>query len=131
MSTITLKNKSNVIHGSNVSGTRPGGIWISRNASEGIAVAVAGNNGFSINGGNRSSGYIGKGYGFSQNRTKFKGAYPTGYGGLNGTYINNPIQIDPRSVVTRGVESKYIKPSVLSTKGMLSTKYPWIRRPFP
>lgn len=128
-----MKRKSDVKYGSKVSG-KPRN-WISRgpfgNVTEGKSIASIGHSGFSLNGGTRNYGYVGKTYGFSTNSTPFKGIHAKGNGGRLGTYATPIPQSSVMSVITRGTQMQYIKPSVLSTRGMLSTKYRWIGRPYP
>lgn len=130
MSIQTFKKKGIITcRGTNISGKNPGGIWLSQGpfGSNGNGTA-ANNNGFSLNGGTRNVGYIGKSYAFSKNGTPFYGQFPLGSGGVNGTYpspqplFNSPIVRGD----TQGRQFAYIKPSVLSTKGMLEKKYRWI-----
>jgi len=135
MSIVTLKNKSKVLHGSTKSGKQPGGIWLSRGPfgkeDDTKALGQTGPSGFSINGGRRNCSYVGKTYAFSQNGTPFKGLFPKGNGGCCGTYKTPLPLFNSGKVVTRGAEYEYIKPSVLSSRGMINTKYRWIRRPYP
>jgi hypothetical protein len=87
------------------------------------------NGGFSLNGTHRNQGYIGQtSLSRSFPRTPMKGNTPKGHGGCCGKYpTGNIIQ----SGVTSLEDTSVIKPSVKSTRGMLDTKYRWIRRPYP
>jgi hypothetical protein len=129
MSNQTLKQKVMNGVGANISGKPPGGIWVSQGpfGSKGNVIN-ANNNGFSLNGGIRPNSFIGKTYAVSVNGTSFKGIYPVGHGGTNGRYpksqpvMNSPLVLGQ----TQGQQFMYIKPSVLSTKGMLERQYKWI-----
>lgn len=89
-----------------------------------------GQDGFSINGTTRNQGYIGQSL---QSRTlihtPFKGSEPKGHGGCCGAYSDDNI-IEPSEICCLE-DSKVVKPSVLSTRGMLAKKYRWINRPAP
>ena len=84
--------------------------------------------GFSINGGSRSGTYIGKGMSMSKNGTPFRGIYARGSGGIRGRYPRNEptMNANVAKVLIEGEQSIYVKPSVLSTLGMLTKKYKWI-----
>ena len=83
---------------------------------------------FSINGGHRSQGWVGQTtLSRSIPKTPMRGAYARGHGGCCGTY-NMKMIVPP---VTSTNDNTVIKGSVLSTPGMLDTKYRWIRRPAP
>lgn len=115
MSLATFKRKS--IHtasrGTNISGRKPGGIW--RNN-------VYGPEGFSLNGGHRNVGYVGQSMAMSRNGTPYYGKFPQ-------NARHGQIGVDPVFNVNRnsilGTQAEYIKPSVLSTRGMLRLKYRW------
>ena len=133
MSLATFKKKSLLSqHKTKISGTPPGGIWMTQGpygpASSlmySSSVDNYGPSGFSINGGRRSAGYIGQSMAMSKNGTPFKGAYPRGHGK---PYVltkeTQPIMNAQRAEIL-GDQYKYIKPSVLSTRGMLRKKYRW------
>ena len=84
---------------------------------------------FSINGGYRNQGWVGQTtLSRSLPKTPMVGNTPKGHGGCCGTYnIGTIVQ----SAVTSTNNPADIKPSVLSTDGMLDTKYRWIGRPAP
>jgi hypothetical protein len=130
MSIQTLKKKGVITcRGTNISGKSPGGIWLSQGPFGSKDLVVAGNdNGFSLNGGTRNVGYIGKSSAFSKNGTPFYGVFPIGNGGCCGKYpASQPLMNFPNvRGQTQGKQFMYIKPSVLSTKGMLEKKYRWI-----
>lgn len=102
MSIATLKRKSKTLYGSTHSGTNP--------------------NGFSINGGTRNIGYVGKDCIRSSTGTRMNGIHPYGYGGTLGQYSSNSIMYNVNNNVL-ATQSLYIKPSVVSTQGMLHSKY--------
>lgn len=88
-----------------------------------------GQHGFSLNGTHRSQGYIGQtSLSRSLPRTLAKGNTFRGHGGCCGTY---PVYPAILSAVKSTENISVVKPSTLSNKGMLDTKYRWIRRPQP
>ena len=135
MSIQAFKRKAVINYGSKRSGKPPGGIWISQGPYGGIgpitvssSVDALGAEGFSINGGTRNVGGIGKSMAMSKSGTPFRGQFAQGWGGSGGTYKKaQPLLNSPHvRGITSGEQYKYIKPSVLSTKGMLEKKYMWI-----
>ena len=128
MSLATFKKKSIVKHhGTKVSGKPPGGVWLSQGPFGKKTLQMAtGPEGFSLNGGHRNIGYVGKSYAMSRNGTPMHGQYPYGSGGINGRYAQPTPVYNVNHVYTLGTQADYIKQSVLSTKGMLAKKYRWI-----
>jgi hypothetical protein len=132
MSLTAFKKKSVIQFGSNRSGKPPGGVFLpqgpfgSNTSILSLSLKNVAENGFSINGGTRNTGYIGKSSSFSKNFTPFKGENAKGNGGHFGTYYNRDHIYPFREVYTAGTQFFYIKPSVLSTYGMLAKKYRWI-----
>ena len=150
MSLTAFKRKSVINYGSKRSGKAPGGYWLPQgpfgHSTHGLQLAIhnPGPVGFSINGGHRNVGYIGKTYQMSKSGTPYRGTQPVGWGGTYGRYPSAQL-IGPYSgavpnsqsktmvqpvlnsskVSTLGTQYMYIKPSVLSTKGMLDKKYRW------
>jgi len=130
MSLATFKKKSIVQnHGTKVSGKPPGGIWqcqgpFGKNKLV-LTMRAAGPEGFSLNGGHRNVGYVGKSYAMSSNGTPMHGQYPYGSGGTGGRYAQPEPVYNVNRVIVLGTQADYIKPSVLSTKGMLAKKYRW------
>jgi len=129
MSIQAFKKKGVINYGSRRSGKGPGGVWLNQGPFGAIEIiGAAGPVGFSINGSTRNVGGIGKSSAFSKNGTPYLGQFPRGSGGVGGTYpspqplFNSP----PVRGITQGQQAAYIKPSVLSTKGMLEKKYRWI-----
>jgi hypothetical protein len=115
--------------GARISGRQPGGKWVSRGPFGNLSLGIVpGNNGFSLEGPHRNKGYIGSSSAFSKSRTPYYGQFPKGYGGCCGTYFNaEPSFVSPPvKAITSGQQFEYIKPSVLSTKGMLETRFKWI-----
>jgi len=129
MSLATFKKKSIVQnHGTKVSGKPPGGVWLSQGPfgkSLVLTMRAAGPEGFSLNGGHRNVGYIGKSYAMSTNGTPMHGQYPYGSGGIGGRYAQPEPVYNVNRVYVLGTQADYIKQSVLSTKGMLAKKYRW------
>jgi len=131
MSIVAFKKKSVINYGSNRSGKPPGGFWLpqgpfgSSTTALKTAITTYGPEGFSINGGHRNVGYIGKTYKFSKQGTPFRGAYPIGNGGTYGNYETPQPVFNSREVDVLGQQYLYIKPSVLSNYGMLRKKYKW------
>lgn len=84
---------------------------------------------FSLNGGYRSQGFVGQtSLSRSIIKTPMKGNVVRGHGGMNGTY---PQHVNFTSDVTSLNDSTQVKNSVVSTDGMIKTKYKWINRPLP
>jgi len=128
MSIVAFKKKSVIQYGSNRSGKPPGGVWLPQGPFGKNMLSAGGNYGpvgFSLNGTHRNVGYVGKTYQMSKNGTPFRGIYPVGSGGVNGTYPSPPPVFNSTEVNVLGTQYKYVKPSVLSTKGMLAKKYRW------
>jgi hypothetical protein len=131
MSLTAFKRKSVINYGSKRSGKPPGGIWLPQgpfgHSTRGLQIAIDNPDavGFSINGGHRNVGYVGKTYKMSKSGTPYRGTHAMGSGGTFGKYpITQPL-LNSQEVDTLGTQYLYIKPSVLSTKGMLDKKYRW------
>jgi hypothetical protein len=158
MSLTAFKRKSVINYGSKRSGKAPGGVWLPQgpfgHSTNGLQLAIdnPGPVGFSINGGHRNIGGIGRDMKMSKSGTPYRGTQPVGWGGTYGAYpsatlvgsissngtqssgaISNahskapPVQpvLNSGIVHTQGTQYMYIKPSVLSTYGMLDKKYRW------
>ena len=155
MSLTAFKRKSVINYGSKRSGKAPGGYWLPQgpfgHATQALKEAINnyGTVGFSINGGHRNIGSVGRDMKMSKSGTPYRGTQPIGWGGTYGKYpsatlIGNPSEqstgaipnagskqpaVDPvlnsRVVDTMGTQYLYIKPSTLSTYGMLDKKYRW------
>lgn len=152
MSLTAFKRKSVIQYGSKRSGSAPGGVWLPQGPFGHATVALQealqtyGPVGFSINGGHRNVGYVGKTYGMSKSGTPYRGTQPIGFGGTYGKYpsatlvgeysgavpnagskqaVVQPV-LNSSEVNTMGTQYIYVKPSVLSTKGMLEKRYKWI-----
>jgi len=134
MSIQALKRKAVINFGSNRSGKPPGGVWLTQgpfgknDGTLSYTMSAPGAVGFSLNGGSRNVGYVGQSMAMSKNGTPYYGQFARGSGGIRGRYptpeplLNSPIVRG----ITSGEQYKYIKPSVLSTRGMLEKKYMWI-----
>ena len=151
MSLTAFKRKSVINHGSKRSGKAPGGVWLPQgpfgHSTTGLQLAIhnPGPVGFSINGGHRNIGGVGRDMKMSKSGTPYRGTQPIGFGGTFGKYpsasivgeYSGAIQptgsktalvqplLNSRIVDTMGTQYMYIKPSVLSTHGMLDKKYRW------
>lgn len=157
MSLTAFKRKSVINYGSKRSGTAPGGVWLPQgpfgHSTHGLQLAIdnAGPVGFSINGGHRNIGGVGRDMKMSKSGTPYRGTEPIGFGGTYGRYpsatlvanttdgiqstgavqpVNNKSPVvqpllNSRIVNTMGTQYLYIKQSVLSTHGMLDKKYRW------
>ena len=132
MSITTMKRKSVILYGSNISGKPTNGngdLWINRGPfgrnGSGREVVSAGNNGFSLNGPHRNVGRVGQTYAMSKQGTKFRGLHPFGYGGHGGQYYKAEPVMNSAEAETLGNQWEYNKPSVLSNAGMLSTRFKW------
>ena len=155
MSLTAFKRKSVINYGSKRSGKAPGGVWLPQgpfgHANKVLKAAITnyGAVGFSINGGHRNIGGVGRDMKMSKSGTPYRGTQPIGWGGTFGKYpsatlvgnqnngssgaipnsgskqaVVEPL-LNSRVVDTMGTQYIYIKPSVLSTKGMLDKKYRW------
>jgi len=83
---------------------------------------------FSINGAYRNQGWVGQtSLSRSLPKTPMRGGAARGHGGCCGTY--NISMVAPQ--VTSTNDNTVIKGTVLTTNGLLDTKYRWIRRPAP
>ena len=158
MSLTAFKRKSVINYGSKRSGSAPGGVWLPQgpfgHSTTGLQLAIhnPGAVGFSINGGRRNIGGVGRDMKMSKSGTPYRGTQPIGWGGTYGKYPSatlvgntstNDIQstgavpnngskqpavqpvLNSRVVDTMGTQYLYIKPSVLSTYGLLDKKYRW------
>jgi hypothetical protein len=157
MSLTAFKRKSVINYGSKRSGKGPGGVWLPQgpfgHSTHGLQLAKdnPGPVGFSINGGHRNIGGVGRDMKMSKSGTPYRGTEPIGFGGTSGRYpsatlvgstangiqstgavqpVNNQSPVvqpllNSRVVDTMGTQYLYIKPSVLSTHGMLDKKYRW------
>lgn len=149
MSLATFKRKSIIKHGgTNRSGKPPGGYFLPRGpfgggynsntaALEGVRYMIENNIvapvGFSINGPFRNKGGVGQNMKFSKNGTSFRGLYPRGWGGHNGSYYQGDETFNAcigglkTQLIIAGFNQTYggVKPSVLSTRGMLRTRFKW------
>lgn len=155
MSLTAFKRKSVINYGSKRSGIAPGGVWLPQgpfgHATQALqeAIQTYGPAGFSLNGGHRNVGGVGRDMKMSKSGTPYRGTQPIGWGGTYGTYPSATLVANPTAgssgavpnagsklsvvqpvlnsqiVNTMGTQYQYIKPSVLSTKGMLDKKYRW------
>ena len=157
MSLTAFKKKSVINYGSKRSGKAPGGVWLPQgpfgHSTTGLQLAIhnPGPVGFSINGGRRNIGGVGRDMKMSKSGTPDRGTEAIGFGGSYGKYpsavlvgnnTDSNVQItgaisnskssavvqpvlNSRVVDTMGTQYLYIKPSVLSTHGMLDKKYRW------
>ena len=119
------------------SGKPPGGYWLPQgpfglpDTVNSVILADAikhyGAVGFSIQGGHRGIS-VGKTMKFSQQGTRFRGVHPMGHGGHGGQYYQAQplLNAGPAIVEVRGNQQDFIKPSVLSNKGMLAKRFRWI-----
>jgi hypothetical protein len=157
MSLTAFKRKSVINYGSKRSGIPPGGYWLPQgpfgHSTQVLKKATQnyGAAGFSLNGGHRNIGGIGREMKMSKSGTPYRGTQPIGFGGTFGKYpsatlvgsTTDNIQstgaipnahskqaavqpvLNSRIVDTMGTQYLYIKPSVLSTYGLLDKKYRW------
>jgi len=131
MSIVAFKKKSVIQYGSKRSGKPPGGYWLPQGPfganTTGLKIAIdnPGAVGFSLNGPHRNIGYVGKESKFSQNGTPFRGVHAYGSGGYLGRYARPEPVYNINKVIVLGDQYQYVKPTVLTTKGMLEKKYRW------
>lgn len=129
MSIVTLKNKTATKYRPKISGKRPGGEWVQHGpfGKDNSSLPIYGAQGFSLNGGMRSIS-VGASFPIGKNGTPYRGQHPIGHGGYRGQYK----QAEPlfnsgiATVEIAGNQHRYIKPSVLSTRGMLRGRYRWV-----
>ena len=138
MSIVALKKKSAILFGgAHLSGKPPGGYWLPQGPFGAnplrlnLAIHSYGPEGFSLNGGTRNIGYVGKTMHMSKQGTRFRGQYPYGNGGFAGTYATPLPSFNVNETIVLSDQYKYIKPTVLTTYGMLAKKYRWIRGQYP
>jgi len=129
MSIVAFKKKSVIQYGSGRSGKPPGGYFLPQGPFFKNMFSLQDTKspvGFSLQGGRRNVGYIGQTMEMSQNGTPFRGKFPLGNGGVFGTYPSPQPVFNINEVNVLSTQYQYIKPSVLSTRGMLQKKYKWI-----
>ena len=157
MSLTAFKRKSVINYGSKRSGIPPGGYWLPQgpfgHSTKALKEAINnyGASGFSLNGGRRNIGGVGRDMKMSKSGTPYRGTQPIGFGGTFGKYpsatlvgsttdniqstgvvpnahskqaVVEPV-LNSRVVDTMGTQYLYIKPSVMSNYGMLDKKYRW------
>ena len=119
------------------SGKPPGGYWVTqgpygeptslKSVMYSDAISHYGPSGFSLQGAHRSIP-VGKDMKFSQQGTRFRGIHPIGHGGHNGRYFKaEPLLNAGDGIITvAGNQWEFIKPSVLSTNGMLKKRCRWV-----
>ena len=135
MSIQAFKRKGVINYGSKRSAKGPGGVWLPQGpfGSNSKMLSLSLNNpgpvGFSINGGRRSKGRVGQSMAMSKSGTPYRGQFPCwSSGGIRGRYpqegqvFNSPLV----KAINEGSQYEYIKPSTISTNGMLEKKYMWI-----
>jgi hypothetical protein len=133
MSLTAFKKKSVIQYGSKRSGKPPGGYWLPQgpfgHSTKSLQLAIDnyGPVGFSLNGSHRNVGYIGKSSAMSKNGTPFRGTQPLGSGGNFGKYARPEPVFNSNRVIVEGTQYLYVKPTVLTTYGMLEKKYKWIK----
>ena len=131
MSIVAFKKKSVILFGANVSGKPPGGYWLPQGpfgqSKTGLQMAIQnyGPEGFSLNGTTRNIGYVGKSMHMSKQGTRFRGIYPYGSGGHGGTYPTPLPVFNVNEVIVLADQYKYVKPTVLTTYGMLRKRFRW------
>jgi hypothetical protein len=139
MSIATLKKKTTNYMSSATkrSGKPPGGFWVTQgpygeptsltSVMYSDAISHYGPSGFSLQGAHRSIP-VGKDMKFSQQGTRFRGIHPIGHGGHNGHYFKaEPLLNAGDGIITvAGNQWEFIKPSVLSTNGMLKKRFRWV-----
>jgi hypothetical protein len=131
MSIVAFKKKSVIQYGSKRSGKPPGGYWLPQGPFGLNTYSLAegkenyGAVGFSLNGTHRNVGYVGKDSKFSRNGTPYRGAHPMGNGGTFGRYPKSESVFNVNRVIVEGDQYMYVKPTVLTTKGMLEKRFRW------
>jgi len=91
-------------------------------------ISGVGAKGFSLNGGHRNIGAVGQFRMVSNvTRTPFRGIQPMGHGGFNGEYYKKP----SNSGSCCANDDSIIKPSSLTTEGLIDVKYKWTKSQYP
>lgn len=133
MSLATFKKKSinRWSSATKISGKPPGGIWMQQGPYNNNKYAKQnfinyGSSGFSINGTHRSIS-VGADMKMSKSGTPFRGVHAIGWGGYRGHYkqVEPLLNAGAAKIQVMGNQWEFIKPSVLSTNGMLHKKYRW------
>jgi hypothetical protein len=138
MSIATLKKKTTNYMSSATkrSGKPPGGYWVTQgpyglptsltSVMYSEAINHYGPSGFSLQGSHRSIS-VGKDMKFSQQGTRYRGIHAIGNGGNQGRYFRaEPVLNAGDGIITvAGNQWEFIKPSVLSTNGMLKKRFRW------
>jgi hypothetical protein len=131
MSIVAFKKKSVIQYGSKRSAKPPGGYWLPQGpfGNNTYLLETAKENygpvGFSLNGPHRNVGYVGKDSKFSKNGTPYRGVHAMGNGGTFGRYpVSEPV-FNSNRVIVEGDQYMYVKPTVLTTKGMLEKRFRW------
>ena len=118
------------------SGKPPGGYWVTQgpyglptsltSVMYSDAINHYGPSGFSLQGSHRSIS-VGKDMKFSQQGTRYRGIHAIGNGGTQGRYFRaEPVLNAGDGIITvAGNQWEFIKPSVLSTNGMLKKRFRW------
>lgn len=118
------------------SGKPPGGYWVTQgpyglptsltSVMYSEAINHYGPSGFSLQGSHRSIS-VGKDMKFSQQGTRYRGIHAIGNGGNQGRYFRaEPVLNAGDGIITvAGNQWEFIKPSVLSTNGMLKKRFRW------
>ena len=139
MSIATLKKKTSNYMSSLTkrSGKPPGGYWLPQGpfGAPGSLTSVMlqdaathyGPSGFSLQGSHRSIG-VGRDMKFSKQGTPYRGQYPIGWGGSGGQYYQAEPVLNAGlgKVTVQGNQWEFVKPSVLSTFGMLRKRFRWV-----
>jgi hypothetical protein len=131
MSIVAFKKKSVIQYGSKRSGKPPGGYWLPQGPFGLNTYSLIqgkenfGAVGFSLNGPHRNVGYVGKDSKFSKNGTPYRGIHPMGNGGTMGRYPKSESVFNVNRVIVEGDQYMYVKPTVLTTKGMLEKRFRW------
>jgi hypothetical protein len=138
MSLATFKRKSinKYSTATTRSGKPPGGFWLPQgpfglnNTLNSVMLednkSHYGPRGFSINGSRRSIS-VGADMKMSKSGTPYRGTHAIGWGGLRGTYVKAEplLNMGNAKADVLGNQQWFVKPSVLSTRGMLRQKYRW------
>ena len=118
------------------SGKPPGGYWLPQGpfGTPGSLTSVMladattnyGPSGFSLQGSHRSIP-VGQDMKMSKQGTRYRGIHAIGHGGSNGTYFRAEplLNAGPGIITVKGNQWEFIKPSVLSTYGMLRKRFRW------
>jgi hypothetical protein len=98
---------------------QPGGVWLNRGPHGNVPVGNEGVYGFSLAGTHRNVGAVGGAF-RAQTNTPFRGVHPMNQGRGPPSYIS--MNVGPSITQTSGSQARFVKPSVLDSRGAMRAK---------